>query len=365
MPTARPPKTVPPKFYTAEDASLPRSDLLALAKADPCFASWALLTDPTTKLYNNRRREFMQLAQKAGAWHGEVWEAQPSQAGTGADASPSLPGPPQLLPPALRVELAQFPAALAYLEAMQRQLEAQQREIASLKTQVAAQRQQPPASYLEAAKAAGQEAISGRVQQMERHVAAALEVARSRAEEPLRQAQLRTMKLRGSGATLASTPAELRQLAMDRLGPHMGGEQRAGEVLDCCGPLVAVRAPGVKPDAAAPADIHITAPDLVTHRPLLAAAISLRSAAPAAPQAGGGLRLQRLLTPLQQDYVARLVPLMQQARSAGLRHFILYVTMDLVVQHPDGTERRTAASGLPPPRLSGGRASGEGVTTSL
>ena len=50
--------------------------------------------------------------------------------------------------------------------------------------------------------------------------------------------------------------------------------------------------------------------------------------------------------------------LMQQARSEGLQHFILYVSMDLVVRQLDGTERRVAASGLRPPQLSrgGGRA---------
>ena len=130
---------------------------------------------------------------------------------------------------------------------------------------------------------------------MERHVAAALEGARSRAEEPQRQAQLRVMKLRGSGATLASTSAQLRQLVVERLGTHLGGEQLASTLLDKCGPLVAVRAPGARAGPAAPADIHVTAPDLDTHHPLLAAALSLRSAAAAAapaaaPAAGGGLR---------------------------------------------------------------------------
>ena len=74
------------------------------------------------------------------------------------------------------------------------------------------------------------------------------------------------------------------------------------------------------------------------------------------------MRFQRMLTPLQQDYIARLVPLMQQARSDGRRYYILYVTMDLVVQQPDGTERKVAASSLPPPPLAvgGARVAGGG-----
>ena len=251
-------------------------------------------------------------------------------------------------------ELAQLPAARAFREALQRDVAALQRDNVMLKAQLT-QRSQPPPSYLEAAKAAGVEAASAKVQRLEQHVAAALEGARSRAEEPQRQAQLRVMTLRGSGATLASTPDQLRQLVVERQGPHLGGEPQADEILDKCGPLVAVRAAGAKTGPDAPADIHITAPDLDTHRPLLAAAVRVHSAATAAAApAGRGFRFQRLMTPLQQEYVARLIPLMEEARSKGLQYFILYVTMDLVIRQPDGSERRVAASSLPPPQLSRG-----------
>ena len=87
------------KFYTAEDASLPRPALLAMAKNDPrqLFATWQPLARQGTHLTSKQRREFMLLAKASGAWHGPDW--QEDKPASQADAEEeelalALPGRP-------------------------------------------------------------------------------------------------------------------------------------------------------------------------------------------------------------------------------------------------------------------------------
>ena len=78
-----------------------------MAKAEPRNLFPTLLPlAHGAKLLAKQRREFMLLAKQADARKGSDWEPAASQAKYVEEGE--LPGPPQLLPPAVLQELGQF-----------------------------------------------------------------------------------------------------------------------------------------------------------------------------------------------------------------------------------------------------------------
>jgi hypothetical protein len=161
------------------------------------------------------------------------------------------------------------------------------------------------------------------------------------------------LNLQNSGATEATTPEELRQLAVTALTPAMGAEaaQQAVQAASITKRPAPRRQHGSSSQASgvAAADIILRAPDKAAHKQLIKASSKMRgpsrgvvsgSAASGSSTSGGAsgstARLKRVLTPKQHELLGRLISAMEQARANGARYNVDYMTMKLWVTGRDG-----------------------------
>ena len=375
---------LPPHYFEADIFATSGLDLIRLAKADPAFCGWKYADQPAPqhkKMVDNIRLEFSELARQAGKWRGGVPGPPAGAAGPAPPAPLVLPPPPTLpdlqlpavpaMPPVLEEgELSTLGAKQLYglvsnlsghVAALQATILDQHKTIQGfhLLLQQLAQgqcQQQLPACAAVVDTASVERtamAVAERVLAPTRTQLAGLQAhvqqAASRSEQLQREALQFDMLLRNTSVTPDSLPAEAAALAISALSPVLG-TAAAQAVVAKCSVLVSQRASGRAGGRQLPAsgqrvDILVRAADKLTHRELIKAARGLRELpdpAPAGSGSGGGGRgskvaLARVLTPKQQELMARLIPHMVKARTdGGALWNIDYRTMRLFVTPAGG-----------------------------
>jgi hypothetical protein len=376
-----------PPFYKPCDLYLTAKQLKDMARGDSALASWSGWQK--VNLTQGLRDEFMALAKQHDCWAEET-QQQPaaSYAARTGGAAPSQPSttpyPPPPTPPQLNPTLPDLstldPALSAVLTQLFESLAGGIQQLKGALQAANARVEELEGRHETAHNIAQQQLEQVRTEALRRVAAVTAHMDRAtHAEERQNRLEQRwDLNLQGSGATEASSPEELQQLAVTALTPAMGAEaaQQAVQAASITKRPAPRRQHGGSSQAGgvAAADIILRAPDKATHKQLVKASSKMRgprrgaassSAASGSNTSGDAgssntARLKRVLTPKQHELLGRLISAMEQARANGARYNVDYMTMKLWVTGADGvTSTVDPASWASPGQQQGGRPAGE------